>query len=135
MKFPLCASAKSVNWRKMKPPGSVYRKILNIFRFILTNLPNAAILGLSADTPDLYPRISPMRFPVVLAPPSSAGRYRRLSVDTLCHRALDRLYERRTAVENLILALERYQRAQGARRASCVDLSVGMRQCSSDSAQ
>ena len=76
-----------------------------------------------------------MPIPVVLSPPSSAERYRRLSVDTLCHRALDHLYERRQAVENLIAALERYQCAQGARRASCIDLSVRVRPCSSDSAR
>jgi len=76
-----------------------------------------------------------MTMPVVLPAPSSAARYSRLSMDALCQRALDRLYERRMAVANLIAALERYQRAQALRRAQCIGFSVRSRQCSSDSAQ
>jgi hypothetical protein len=65
-----------------------------------------------------------MTMPIPLPAPSSAERYRRMSVDALRQRALDRLYERRSAVENLIIALEEYRRSQEARRAHCVDFSV-----------
>ena len=45
--------------------------------------------------------------------------------DDVRHRALARLYERRSAVDNLISALERYQQEQGAQTAKCVTLSAG----------
>ena len=76
-----------------------------------------------------------MTIPVVLAAPSSPERYRRLSMEALSQRALDRLYERRRAVENLIAALERYQRAQSAQIASCVPLNGRSQPCSSGSVQ
>lgn len=53
-----------------------------------------------------------MMTPVALPAPSSAERYRRLSADALRQRALDRLYERKDALQNLIAALERYQHSQ-----------------------
>ena len=51
-------------------------------------------------------------------------RSRRLSVDALRHRALERLYERRAAVDELIQSLERYQEAQNSRRAPVIDFTV-----------
>lgn len=76
-----------------------------------------------------------MTMPIPLPLPSSAERYRRLCVDTLRQQALDRLYERRSALENLIGALEDYQRAQEVRRAHCIDFSVFAQKYLSDSAQ
>jgi hypothetical protein len=76
-----------------------------------------------------------MTMPVSLPAPSSAERYRRLSADALRQRALDRLYERKAALQNLIAALERYQQSREVRRAHCVDISVLAQKYSSDSAQ
>jgi len=76
-----------------------------------------------------------MTIPIVPAASSSAGRCQRLSMDALRHRALDRLYQRRSAVENLIAALEQYQRARDEHPAGCVGFSATMQQCSSSSAQ
>lgn len=45
--------------------------------------------------------------------------------DSIRRRALERLYERRSAVEQLIESLERYQREQAAQRANCVEITVG----------
>ena len=45
--------------------------------------------------------------------------------DSIRRRALERLYERRSAVDQLIESLERYQREQAARRAECVAITVG----------
>ncbi len=42
------------------------------------------------------------------------------AADSIKHRALARLYERRSAVDNLISALERYQHEQGRLNASRV---------------
>lgn len=76
-----------------------------------------------------------MMTPVALPAPATAERYRRLSADTLRSRALDRLYERRSALQSLILALEKYQRSREVRRAHCIDFTVLARKYSSDSAQ
>jgi hypothetical protein len=80
----------------------------------------------------------PMTLPTPLPAPSSTERYRRLCVDSLRQQALDRLYERRDVLENLIGALEDYQRTGGTRRAECVDISVFAQKyskCSSDCVQ
>lgn len=76
-----------------------------------------------------------MTMPIPLPSTSSTERFRRLSIDALRERALERLYERRCAVQNLIGALEDYQRSNAARRAHCVDISAFVQTCSSDSAQ
>ena len=55
-------------------------------------------------------------------------------MDLVRSRALERLYERREAVHNLIGALEDYQKSREARMAQCVSFS-SLRKCSSDSAQ
>jgi hypothetical protein len=47
------------------------------------------------------------------------------STDSIRRRALARLYERRTAVDQLIDSLERYQFAQSAPRANCVEITSG----------
>ncbi len=52
-------------------------------------------------------------------------QYSFISTDSMRRRALARLYERRTAVDGLIDSLERYQCAQSANRAACVEISVG----------
>ena len=49
--------------------------------------------------------------PISLPAPSSVKRNRPISVDVVRARALQRLYQRRTAVEDLIKSLEGYQRS------------------------
>jgi hypothetical protein len=49
-------------------------------------------------------------------------------------RALDRLYQRRDAVQNLVRALEGYQESREARMAHRISLS-SLRKCSSGFAQ
>lgn len=50
-----------------------------------------------------------------------------LSVETIRRRALQRLYDRRAAVEQLILSLERYQQARQQRQAECMEFSAERR--------
>jgi hypothetical protein len=71
-----------------------------------------------------------MTMPIPLPAPATMERNRRLSVDALRQRALDRYYERRDAVNQLIAALEDYQRAREVRLAGCVDISVFAQKCS-----
>jgi len=49
------------------------------------------------------------------------------ATDDIRRRALERLYERRATVDELICTLERYQ--QQRRQAVCIDISAG-RKCS-----
>jgi hypothetical protein len=72
--------------------------------------------------------------PLALPSPTSAERSRAVSVDALRRQALDRLYRRREAVENLIRSLEDYQDASARRRAVCLDISA-VRRSSSGFAQ
>jgi hypothetical protein len=51
-------------------------------------------------------------------------------MDLIRTRALDRLYQRREAVQNLISALEDYQESREARMAHRISLS-SLRKCSS----
>ena len=46
------------------------------------------------------------------------------SADRIRQRALARLYERKSAVDQLIRSLERYQQSQAIRRARCVPISA-----------
>ena len=62
---------------------------------------------------------------------SSSERNRLLAVDSIRLRALDRLYERREAVQNLICALEAYQQSRQSRLAQCVSF-VATRTSQSD---
>ena len=71
---------------------------------------------------------------IVLPHASTEERSRLLSMDLIRNRALDRLYERRDAVQNLIRALEDYQKSREARMAQCIGFS-SLRKCSSDFAQ
>jgi hypothetical protein len=48
---------------------------------------------------------------------------RTVTTDRIRRRALERLYARRSAVDRLIESLERYQCAEGARRANCVAIN------------
>ena len=73
--------------------------------------------------------------PIALPFPSSAERYRMVSIDLIRRRALDRLYERRAAVDDLIRSLENYQRAQEPRAAECIEFRVPSTKCSSGFAQ
>jgi hypothetical protein len=59
---------------------------------------------------------------IVLPPPSSPERSRLLSVDLIRRRALDRLYRRRFAVEELIHSLEEYQLARVDVPGECVSM-------------
>jgi len=65
--------------------------------------------------------------PIVLLPEAdSTERSRLLSVNELRRQALDRLYRRRDAVDDLIRSLETYSQT---RNTDCVELSSG-RKCS-----
>jgi uncharacterized BrkB/YihY/UPF0761 family membrane protein len=55
-------------------------------------------------------------------------------MDFIRSRALDRLYQRREAVQNLIRALEDYQESREERMAHHISFS-SLLKCSSDSAQ
>jgi hypothetical protein len=72
--------------------------------------------------------------PIVLPLTSSEERSRLLSMDLIRSRALDRLHQRRAAVENLISALEDYRKSREARLAHCTGIS-SRRKCWSDFAQ
>jgi hypothetical protein len=71
---------------------------------------------------------------ITLPHASTEERSRLLSVDLIRTRALERLYERREAVQNLIRALEDYQQSRAQRMAECISFS-SLRKCSSDFAQ
>lgn len=71
-----------------------------------------------------------MTMPIVLLPDAdSSERSRLLSVNYLRQRALDRLYARRDAVDDLIRSLENYREAQDRPAAECVEFS-SERKCS-----
>jgi hypothetical protein len=67
--------------------------------------------------------------PIALLASSSAERVRVSSADAIRRRALERLYERRDAVEYLIRSLEGYEKCHEGRAAACIDISAG-RKCS-----
>jgi hypothetical protein len=71
---------------------------------------------------------------ITLPHASTEERSRLLSMDLIRNRALERLYERRDAVQNLILALEDYRKSREQRMAQCINFS-SLRTCSSDFAQ
>ena len=71
---------------------------------------------------------------IALPDSSSAERVRLMSMDLIRDRALERLYERRDAVSDLICALERYQRSRQTRVAQCVPFNP-VRKCQSGFAQ
>ena len=66
---------------------------------------------------------------ISLPSPSSSERSRLLNVDSIRRRALERLYERRAAVDGLISSLEQYQESRAIRRAECIEFSAE-RKCS-----
>jgi hypothetical protein len=63
---------------------------------------------------------------IILPPPSSPERSRLLSVDHIRRRALERLYRRRFAVEELIRSLEDYQIAQEDVPGECISLQTAV---------
>ena len=67
--------------------------------------------------------------PLTLLETSSAERSRLIPGDYIRLRALDRLYERKAAVEDLIRSLEVYQRTTNSRRGECVPF-IAPRKCS-----
>lgn len=67
--------------------------------------------------------------PILLPTADASERSRLLAVDLIRRRALERLYERRVAVETLIQSLEDYQRVREARVARPIALSAA-RKCS-----
>jgi hypothetical protein len=77
---------------------------------------------------------SPMSSTFALPAPVTPERIRRLPMDSLRLRALERLYLRRDAVDDLIRGLEKYEDASGPTRGDVVSISVG-RKCSSGSAR
>ena len=72
--------------------------------------------------------------PIMFPTPSSAERIRLISSDFIRARALERLYERKAAVEDLIRSLQDYQRSNAPRRAECIEFSAPPR-CSLSSAR
>jgi hypothetical protein len=71
---------------------------------------------------------------IALPHASTEERSRLLSMDLIRGRALERLYERHEAVQNLICALEDYQQSRAERMAQCISFS-SLPKCSSDFAQ
>jgi hypothetical protein len=67
---------------------------------------------------------------IALPTSTSSERSRLLTVDTMRRRALARLYERRTAVDDLIQSLEDYQRTHDARVATTPEDFIAARKCS-----
>ena len=67
---------------------------------------------------------SPMPMPISLPDAAAAERIQLLSMNAIRRRALERLYERKVAVESLIQSLEEYERAQAPRRAPCIEITV-----------
>jgi hypothetical protein len=67
--------------------------------------------------------------PIALLARSSTERARALSGDAVRIRALERLYQRRDAVEDLIRSLEGYEQCHRVRAAACIDVSAA-RKCS-----
>jgi len=72
--------------------------------------------------------------PLTLPSPSSAERSRLMPVEMLRRQALERLYERRETVDNLIRSLEDYQRAQTSSERACVVITA-RRKCLSSFSQ
>ena len=72
--------------------------------------------------------------PIALPSPNSNERSRLLSMDAVRRRALERLYERKMAVEDLIRSLEDYQRCREESAVVSVSFSAA-RKCSSSFAQ
>jgi hypothetical protein len=71
-----------------------------------------------------------MTMPIVVLPDAdSAKRSRLLSVHYLRQRALDRLYARRDAVDDLIKSLEVYSKTQDEPSGDCVEFN-SERKCS-----
>ena len=60
---------------------------------------------------------------------SSPERSRLLALNLIRERTLERLYERRAAVDDLIRSLEEYQRANEPRKAECAELSAERTKC------
>ena len=65
--------------------------------------------------------------PIALLASSSAERVRVSSADAIRRRALERLYERRDALEDLIRSLEGYEQCHKASAAACIDISAAWR--------
>lgn len=55
--------------------------------------------------------------------PNTVERRRKIPSALIRRRALERLYERRAAVEDLIASLERYERANGPCSGACVQFT------------
>ena len=83
--------------------------------------PNDSILG---KTLYRYQDNLTMATTITLPPTSSTERTRLLAVESIRRRALERLYERKEAVLNLIQALEAYQESREERLAQCVSFAV-----------
>lgn len=66
---------------------------------------------------------------IALPSPTSADRNRLANLQAIRRRALDRLYQRREAVDDLIQSLEVYLKSKESRRAQCIEF-VSARRCS-----
>ena len=65
-----------------------------------------------------------MLMPIYLMPTASAERSRLLSVNQMRHRALERLYQRRETISDLIRSLEDYERLKDHRESRLVEARV-----------
>ena len=66
-----------------------------------------------------------MSSPSMLPAPATPERIRRLSIDSLRLRALESLYRRRDAVDDLIHSLEEYEDVSVPQRADVLSISAG----------
>ena len=65
----------------------------------------------------------------VLSFPDAAERSRLLAVNEIREGALERLYERRAAVDDLIRSLETYQRSSSPARGASLEVRCGRALC------
>ena len=68
--------------------------------------------------------------PLTLPSPASAERSRLMPVEVLRRQALERLYERRETVDNLIRSLEDYERSKTTNQTICLAIN-SRRKCPS----
>jgi hypothetical protein len=68
--------------------------------------------------------------PIMLPSPTSTERDRIVAGCTLSGKALDRLYERRSVLDELIRSLEDYQKTTQGRKAELLEFVTSARRCS-----
>ncbi len=68
--------------------------------------------------------------PIMLPSPTSTERDRMIAGCILSGKALDRLYERRSVLDDLIRSLEDYQKSTQGRKAQLLEFVTSARKCS-----